>query len=196
MGFRFRKRDPKGLNVSISKNGIRLSKTVQNSSKTITHNYGTTFFGRDEGLVVRQHVNLGNGLTHVSQKKVFSPMGSSFGTDTAIMAPIAWKLRLLEMAIFWLAPAVAFFLSVLAGNAVRVLGAPMWLVYLTGFLVYAPGCLATSFRRNKYEKEGYNLYHFDHATFGNILGVPYLALQWFVFMILAFMTLASMLGVL
>lgn len=67
MGFFIRKRNPKGLNLSISKKGIRLSKTIKMGS--VTYNLGHTFFGENNGKTTgRINANLGNGLHYIKQK--------------------------------------------------------------------------------------------------------------------------------
>jgi hypothetical protein len=67
MGFHFRKRNPKGLNVSLSKRGLRVSKTIKMGG--VSFNIGRYFGGSSDGkTAVRTRLNFGNGLMYTKHK--------------------------------------------------------------------------------------------------------------------------------
>lgn len=71
MGFRYRKYNPKGMNVSLSSNGLRLSKTIKMGS--MTFNLGHTLGGKNNGKTTgRATANLGNGLMYTKEKRLFN----------------------------------------------------------------------------------------------------------------------------
>lgn len=69
MGFSFRKRNPKGLNISLSSRGLRVSKSVRMGKLTanIGHYFGGTHSGK---TTTKGTANLGNGLRYEKNKTV------------------------------------------------------------------------------------------------------------------------------
>ena len=65
MGFTFRKRNPKGLNVSLSSKGLRISKTAKFGSTTV--NYGHTIGGKTTRRIT---TNFGNGVQYRKDKTI------------------------------------------------------------------------------------------------------------------------------
>lgn len=76
MGFRYRKYNRKGLNVSISSKGVRLSKTIKMGN--LTWNIGKTFGGdKPSPMSSRVTANLGNGIQYVKTKQHGAKVSSS-----------------------------------------------------------------------------------------------------------------------
>lgn len=82
MGFILRKRNPKGLNLSVSKNGVRVSKTFKMGN--FTYNIGHTFNSDNTGKTTgRATINFGNGLRYQKHKTFSSSSKPSLPNITA-----------------------------------------------------------------------------------------------------------------
>lgn len=66
MGLRFFKRNPKGVNVTLSSRGLRVSKTVKAGHGTV--NIGTTLGGTDSGKTTMRGRLSGNGFIYEKTK--------------------------------------------------------------------------------------------------------------------------------
>lgn len=69
MGFSFRKRNPKGLNVSLSSRGLRLSKTIKMGD--VTYNIGRYFGGSHDGKTTGRVIASNNGFEYRKEHTLF-----------------------------------------------------------------------------------------------------------------------------